>query len=82
MNILVSSIIFMITLVSMTSGSRINLHNIDEHIRIERGIRDWPIFARSTTTVATTTTIPPKKPNNLLIGECEEDDKVINFEKT
>lgn len=63
----------------MTCGSPVILRIVDEHNRIERGIRDWSIFARSTTTVATTTTIPPKKPNNLLIGECEEDDKVINF---
>lgn len=49
-----------------------------EHVRTVRGIRDWTLFGKSTTTIPTKPTVPPKKPNNLFIGECEEDDKVIS----
>lgn len=40
-----------------------------------RGI-NWPLFSRTSTSAPTTSTVPPKKPNDLVIGDCEEDDKV------
>lgn len=37
---------------------------------------DWNFFSKSTSEAPKPSTEPPKLPNNLLIGECEEDDNV------
>lgn len=45
--------------------------------RNPRGIKEWNLFSKTTTVSPVTTTVPPKLPNNLDIGHCEDEDKVM-----
>lgn len=67
-------IVLVITLISLSKGSPLDGKPT---LRIERSFLDL-ILGKSTTKAPVTTTLPPKKPNDLLIGECEDEDKVMN----
>lgn len=70
-------VLLLISCVMAIIGKSLPSNGVEESgARNARGLLDWGFFSRSTTSVPETTTEAPKKPNDLVIGECEENDKV------
>ncbi|CRK89344.1 CLUMA_CG003103, isoform A [Clunio marinus] len=81
--IVTKPLVLLVLAVSVVFATPINKNELSLE-SIQRNVReiDWNFFSRTTKKPTTTTTAPPKLPNNLEIGHCEDDDKIIYIDDT